>query len=108
MKEKSELREDIWAAIEYLEADGCVLRAEEANNAPYTVSLHHCPFTLYPSRLSRRVYEKMIKIQPIINRLIHRASIDEHFIAETLKDCICHDDFWSGFDFISTSNKIVV
>lgn len=103
MEEKTEiikLEEDVWAAIEYLEADGCVMRSEPAINEPYTVSLHHIPFTLYPSQLSSRVYEKIIAIQPIINQLIHRASIDADFIADTLKDCICHDDFWSGFNFM--------
>lgn len=51
------------------------------------------PFILTPTTFPRSEFEKAIKLQPILNELIHRVAHDTEFLSETLHNAIKADDF---------------
>ncbi|KAI5730487.1 hypothetical protein M8J76_014260 [Diaphorina citri] len=56
-------------------------------------SLINAPFALLPSSFPRKEFEKAVKIQPVLNELIHRVAHSYSFLKETLKNACEVDDF---------------
>ena len=56
-------------------------------------ALHFAPFCLFPSPFPRDEYENAIKLQPVINELMHKVAHDYNFLKESLKLTIEGDDF---------------
>ena len=56
-------------------------------------ALHFAPFCLFPSPFPRDEYENAIKLQPVINELMHKVAHDYNFLKESLKLTIEVDDF---------------
>ena len=48
-------------------------------------ALHFAPFCLFPSPFPRDEYENAIKLQPVINELMHKVAHDYNFLKESLK-----------------------
>ena len=56
-------------------------------------SLHFAPFLLLPSPFPRDEFDKVCKIQPLLNELMHKVAHDNDFLKETLKQTIEVDEF---------------
>ena len=56
-------------------------------------SLHFAPFLLLPSPFPRDEFDKVCKIQPLLNELMHKVAHDNEFLKETLKQTIEVDEF---------------
>jgi len=67
-------------------------------------ALHFAPFVLLPTPFPRDEYEKSIKLQPILNELMHKVAHDYEFLKESLKHTIKVDEFtgklWSIYETI--------
>lgn len=48
-------------------------------------SLTFAPFTLIPSTFPKIEFDKAVKLQPILNELVHRVAHSHVFLEETLK-----------------------
>ncbi|XP_038067931.1 glutathione synthetase-like [Patiria miniata] len=53
----------------------------------------YVPHTLLPSPVPRRLFERMVSLQPHINLLMHRVAEDREFMTSALKSTIKVDDF---------------
>jgi len=67
-------------------------------------SLHFAPFVLLPTPFPLDEFEKSIKLQPILNKLMHNVAHDYEFLKESLKHTIKVDEFtgklWSIYETI--------
>ena len=52
-------------------------------------SLTHAPFTLAPSPFPRTEFDKALRIQKSIDRMVHNISMDFKFVQDTLKGYVC-------------------
>ncbi|XP_049825691.1 glutathione synthetase-like isoform X1 [Aethina tumida] len=59
-------------------------------------SITFAPFTLLPSPFPRREFAKAVRIQTILNELVHRCANDRAFLTECLHDAIQVDEFTGG------------
>lgn len=59
-------------------------------------SITFAPFTLLPSPFPRREFAKAVRIQTILNELVHRCANDRAFLTECLRDAIQVDEFTGG------------
>ena len=55
----------------------------------------HCPFSLAPIAMERSTYEHLLKVTPLIDRLISRVSEDHDFIQSALADMSRAEPFFS-------------
>lgn len=55
--------------------------------------LQFVPFILTPTTFPRREFEKAIKLQTVLNELIHRVAHDTEFLTKTLSNAIIADAF---------------
>ena len=60
---------------------GAGMRSKAAYNPD---SLNVAPFVLLPSPFPRREFEKAIKLQPLINELVHKIACNHEFLEEVL------------------------
>lgn len=51
------------------------------------------PFILTPTLFPRREFEKAVRLQPILNELMHWVAHDTEFLRETLANTIKVDEF---------------
>ena len=51
------------------------------------------PFILLPTLFPRREFEKAVRLQPILNELMHWVAHDTEFLRETLANTIKVDEF---------------
>ncbi|EFC44927.1 eukaryotic glutathione synthetase [Naegleria gruberi] len=51
------------------------------------------PFTLTPTGINRKAYEKVVSIAPLLNTLVDRMSRDSTFINQSLESVAKYDDF---------------
>jgi len=67
-------------------------------------ALHFAPFVLFPTPFPRDEYNKSIKLQPILNELMHKVAHDYDFLKESLKHTIKVDEFtgrlWNIYETI--------
>lgn len=70
---------------------GVLMRTKESPNSPEVVS--YAPFTLFPTRVPRTVFNQALAVQTHFNRLVDRVSQDPAFLEETLASTIKVDDF---------------
>ncbi len=56
-------------------------------------AIHFAPFVLLPSPFPRDEFQKAVKLQPILNRLMSQVANDTKFLSETLKATIKVDNF---------------
>ncbi|XP_067006124.1 glutathione synthetase [Anabrus simplex] len=56
-------------------------------------AVQFAPFVLLPSVFPRDEFEKAVKLQPLLNELMHRVAHDHEFLVETLKSTIEVDEF---------------
>jgi len=62
------------------------LSQRSTNRARYCKdAVEFVPFTLLPSPFPKSEYEKIFKIQPLINKLMHKAVHDHEFLTNALK-----------------------
>jgi len=72
---------------------GAGMRSKAAYNPD---SLNVAPFVLLPSPFPRREFEKAIKLQPLINELVHKIACNHEFLEEVLSVTITVDPFTAG------------
>lgn len=56
-------------------------------------SLNFAPFVLLPSPFPRVQFQKTVKVQPLLNELVHKVANDKEFIKKSLADTIKVDSF---------------
>ncbi|RLQ20081.1 glutathione synthase [Vibrio sp. SBT000027] len=54
----------------------------------------HCPFSLAPMTMERKVYEHLLKVTPLITKLINNVSEDHDFLQSSLSDMAKADPFF--------------
>ncbi|RIH72442.1 glutathione synthase [Vibrio splendidus] len=54
----------------------------------------HCPFSLAPMTMERKVYEHLLKVTPLITKLISNVSEDHDFLQSSLSDVAKADPFF--------------
>ena len=54
----------------------------------------HCPFSLAPMTMERKVYEHLLKVTPLITKLISNVSEDHGFLQSSLSDMAQADPFF--------------
>ncbi|MFA0718690.1 glutathione synthase [Vibrio splendidus] len=54
----------------------------------------HCPFSLAPMTMEREVYEHLLKVTPLITKLINNVSEDHDFLQSSLSDMAKADPFF--------------
>lgn len=54
----------------------------------------HCPFSLAPMTMERKVYEHLLKVTPLITKLISNVSEDHDFLQSSLSDMAKADPFF--------------
>ncbi|MBT9243784.1 glutathione synthase [Vibrio splendidus] len=54
----------------------------------------HCPFSLAPMTMERKVYEHLLKVTPVITKLISNVSEDHDFLQSSLSDMAKADPFF--------------
>ncbi|MEZ8206734.1 glutathione synthase [Vibrio splendidus] len=54
----------------------------------------HCPFSLAPMTMERKVYEHLLKVTPLITKLISNVSEDHDFLQSSLSDMAQADPFF--------------
>lgn len=57
------------------------------------LKLQFAPFILLPTLFPRREFEKAVRLQPILNELMHWVAHDTEFLRETLANTIKVDEF---------------
>ncbi|KAK5583577.1 hypothetical protein RB653_005174 [Dictyostelium firmibasis] len=86
----NELKEQ---GIDWAFANGLIMikkpTEEEAKNN--VVSVTHVPFSLYPSKMNRKLFNEACELAKDYNLLVHNISKDYDFLQNTLKDVF--DDF---------------
>lgn len=56
-------------------------------------SLEMAPFFLLPSSFPRREFDRVVKLQPLLNILMHKVAHDHEFLESSLRNTIKVDDF---------------
>ncbi|KAK3859932.1 hypothetical protein Pcinc_015257 [Petrolisthes cinctipes] len=56
-------------------------------------TLYFAPFLLLPSAFPRREFDRVVKLQPLINVLMHKIAHDHEFLKSALEKTIQVDDF---------------
>ncbi|GAB0086212.1 Glutathione synthetase [Sergentomyia squamirostris] len=56
-------------------------------------AMQFAPFVLVPSSFPRKEFEKAVKLQPILNELMHKVAHDTEFLMSTLANTIQVDEF---------------
>ncbi|WP_367990279.1 glutathione synthase [Vibrio sp. NTOU-M3] len=54
----------------------------------------HCPFSIAPMTMERSVYRHLLKVTPLITKLINNVSEDHDFLQTTLRDMAKADPFF--------------
>ncbi|TSS48085.1 Glutathione synthetase [Bagarius yarrelli] len=71
--------------------NGVLMRTKDSPNSSETVN--YAPFTLFPSRVPKVLFNQAIDISTHFNRLIDRVSHSPHFLEEALASTIKVDNF---------------
>ncbi|XP_069994033.1 glutathione synthetase isoform X4 [Penaeus vannamei] len=77
-------------AKDYALLHGAGMRFKDTYNPDI---LQMAPFFLLPSAFPRREFDRVVKLQPLINILMHRIAHDHEFLESALKNTIRVDDF---------------
>ncbi|XP_076061731.1 glutathione synthetase-like isoform X2 [Oratosquilla oratoria] len=86
------LNELVDKAKDYALMHGACMRSKTAFDRD---TLQFAPFFLLPSAFPKREFERVVKFQPIMNKLIHHVAQDYEFLKKCLKKTIMVDDFTS-------------
>uniref|UniRef100_A0A0N5C7D5 Glutathione synthetase n=1 Tax=Strongyloides papillosus TaxID=174720 RepID=A0A0N5C7D5_STREA len=70
---------------------GNVLRLNSSKDRSDVVK--HSPITLIPSPFPKKLYEQAIEIQPLMNKLYFKISLDNQFLKESIECVLEIDDF---------------
>jgi len=54
----------------------------------------HCPFSIAPMSIERDVYQHLLRVTPLITKLIHNVSEDHDFLQSSLSDMAKADPFF--------------
>ncbi|KNC80007.1 glutathione synthase [Sphaeroforma arctica JP610] len=54
----------------------------------------HCPYSIAPVTLERTTYEKLVRVTPLISKLIHGVSEDQAFLEENVTGAALADPFF--------------
>ncbi|WP_454440664.1 glutathione synthase [Vibrio bathopelagicus] len=54
----------------------------------------HCPFSIAPMTMERRVYEHLLKVTPLVTKLVSNVSEDHDFLQSSLRDMAKADPFF--------------
>ncbi len=54
----------------------------------------HCPFSIAPMSIEHNVYDHLLKVTPLITKLIHAVSEDHHFLQQSLSNMAKADSFF--------------
>ncbi|XP_031628682.1 glutathione synthetase-like isoform X2 [Contarinia nasturtii] len=88
--EEEALKEVISKAKDWAIMHGAALRSKVNFSED---SLQFAPFILLPTLFPRREFEKAVRLQPILNELMHWVAHDTEFLRETLSNTIKVDEF---------------
>ncbi|XP_035781829.1 glutathione synthetase-like isoform X3 [Anopheles albimanus] len=72
---------------------GAAMRSKHNFNSD---ALQFAPFILTPSSFPRAEFQKAVRLQPVLNELIHAVSHDSQFLLDTLKSTEKVDEFTRG------------
>lgn len=64
----------------------------------------HCPFSLTPMTMERKMYEHLLKVTPLLTKLISAVSEDHDFLQTTLGDMAKADPFFGRLMSLHQSN----
>ncbi|EGU31200.1 Glutathione synthetase [Vibrio ichthyoenteri ATCC 700023] len=56
----------------------------------------HCPFSLAPTAMERNVYQHLLRVTPVIAKLINAVSEDHDFLQSSLRDMAKADPFFGS------------
>lgn len=77
-------------AKDFAQMHGACMRSKSNWNDDH---LEFAPFTLLPSPFPRKEFDKAVKLQPILNKIIHRVAHDDDFLRQTLCATVEVDHF---------------
>ncbi|XP_049537858.1 glutathione synthetase-like isoform X4 [Anopheles darlingi] len=72
---------------------GAAMRSKQNFNPD---ALQFAPFILTPSSFPRAEFQKAVRLQPVLNELIHAVAHDSQFLLDTLKSTEKVDEFTRG------------
>ncbi|XP_064108451.1 glutathione synthetase-like isoform X2 [Macrobrachium nipponense] len=97
------LKEIVPKAKDFALLHGAGMRYRDRYDAD---KLEFAPFFLLPSAFPKREFERVVKIQPLINILMHRVAHDHEFLESTLKNTVRVDSFTARlWDIYTTVRK---
>ncbi|KAJ1815595.1 Glutathione synthetase [Coemansia sp. RSA 2599] len=97
-RDVSKLHGYIDLAVDWEASHGLVLRAPKGEGSGeaedwHRASLVPAPVALAPSPIPRVEFEKVVHLQPVLNRLFDRISRDDEFLDRTLESLGTSDEF---------------
>ncbi|CAG9813355.1 unnamed protein product [Phaedon cochleariae] len=84
------LQETVSKSKDWMVAHGCAMRKKN-DYSEDTVQI--VPFIVLPSTIPRKEFNKVVRLQTVLNELMHRVAHDHTFLEECFKDAIEVDDF---------------
>lgn len=84
------LEEIVCKSKDYALMNAAAMRSKQNFNED---SLNFAPFVLLPSPFPRVQFQKSVKVQPLLNELVHKVANDKEFIEKALADTIKVDSF---------------
>jgi len=88
--EKEKLNDLVEKAKDYALMHGICMRRKDHFDRD---ALHFAPFVLFPSSFPRNEFNKALRLQTVLNELMHKVAHDNDFLNESLKNTIKVDDF---------------
>lgn len=88
---ENKLQELVSVAKDYIYSHGAIVRSQKAPSS--SDSIHHAPFTLFPSPLPRSCFQQAVDVQVDFNLLMHHIAHDRAFLEDCLKSVIKVDEF---------------
>ncbi|GEA51809.1 glutathione synthase [Vibrio inusitatus NBRC 102082] len=80
-------------AIEWTMMHGVAFRQAD-------MTAKHCPFSIAPMNMDSDVFEHLLKVTPLITKLIHNVSEDHDFLQSALADVAKADPFFERIVFL--------
>lgn len=62
-----------------------------------TKKITHAPFSLFPTAFPRIHYQNSLEIQPLLNQLFYKLSLDNEFIASAMERCFKINKYYPYF-----------
>eukprot|EP00088_Acartia_fossae_P025268 TRINITY_DN2609_c0_g1_i12.p1 TRINITY_DN2609_c0_g1~~TRINITY_DN2609_c0_g1_i12.p1 ORF type:complete len:499 (+),score=129.13 TRINITY_DN2609_c0_g1_i12:292-1788(+) len=99
---KDELTDLVEKAKDYALMHGICMRRKDQFDRD---ALHFAPFVLFPSSFPRNEFNKALRLQTVLNELMHKVAHDDEFLTDSLKNTIKVDMFTKRLFDIYTKIK---